>query len=416
MRFVWATTSLTLQIIKYTITTVTAQYIHRRSFLAAAASARVLGANGRIRLGIIGAGGRGRYLTSQFKEHGAEVAAVCDVYEPNLQAGLLLASPNAAGHADYRRLLEDKTIDAVIIATPDHQHAQPMIDAVEAGKDVYVEKPLAHTIEDGFRMVEAARRTKRIVQVGTQRRSYDLYQEAKGVIDSGVAGSVRLVTAQWLNGWDSLRVPALKGKLDWDLFLGSAPKRPLDPFRYFHWLQFYDYSGGIMIGQAAHIVDGIHWMMNSPIPVAVTAAAGKVNLAGAEIPETSSMTVEYPENYILVFTLGYQAMRYNMHNDQMQQFHGAKARFDLGRESWAVYPQSSAVEMKPSRERRSPGTFDSASVAHVRHFIDCLRSRKEPNSTVETGQSTNIVLGMAVASMRSGKRVTWDAAAKRIRM
>ena len=416
MRFVWATTSLTLQIIKYTITTVTAQDIHRRSFLAAAASTRVLGASDRIRLGIIGAGGRGRYLTSQFKEHGAEVAAVCDVYEPNLQAGLSLASPNAAGYADYRRLLEDKTIDAVIIATPDHQHAQPMIDAVEAGKDVYVEKPLAHTIEDGFRMVEAARRTKRIVQVGTQRRSYDLYQEAKGVIDSGVAGSVRLVTAQWLNGWDSLRVPALKGKLDWDLFLGSAPKRPLDPFRYFHWLQFYDYSGGIMIGQAAHIVDGIHWMMNSPIPVAVTAAAGKVNLAGAEIPETSSMTVEYPENYILVFTLGYQAMRYNMHNDQMQQFHGAKARFDLGRESWAVYPQSSAVEMKPSRERRSPGTFDSASVAHVCHFIDCLRSRKEPNSTVETGQSTNIVLGMAVASMRSGKRVTWDAAAKRIRM
>jgi predicted dehydrogenase len=171
-----------------------------------------------------------------------------------------------------------------------------------------------------------------------------------------------------------------------------------------------------MIGQAAHIVDGIHWMMNSPIPLAVTAAAGKVNLAGGEIPETSSMTVEYPENYILVFTLGYQAMRYNMHNDQMQQFHGAKARFDLGRESWAVYPQSSAVEMKASSERSSPGTFDAASGAHVRHFIECLRSRSEPNSTVETGQSTNIVLGMAVASMRSGRRVTWDAAAKRIRM
>ncbi len=118
---------------------------------------------------------------------------------------------------------------------------------------------------------------------------------------------------------------------------------------------------------------------------------------------------------ILVFTLGYQAMRYNQFNDQMQQFHGSTARFDLGRESWAVYPQSAAVVMTPSRERRSPGTFESASGAHVRHFVECLRSRREPNATVEMGQSTNIVLGMAVASMRSGKRVRWDAAARQIR-
>lgn len=385
-------------------------------FLAAAASARVLGASERIRCGTIGAGGRGQYLTAQFKEHGAEMGAVCDVYEPNLQRGLRAASPGARGYADYQRLLEDKTIDAVVIATPDHLHASILIDAVEAGKDVYVEKPLAHTIEDGFRMVVAVRRTKRIVQVGTQRRSYELYQEAKGMLESGIVGSVRLVTAHWLNRWESLQTRPLQGKLDWDLFLGTAQKRPPDAVRYFNWLHFWDYSGGIMIGQAAHIVDGIHWMMNSTHPLAVTCAAGKVNLPGAEIPETSSMIVEYPENYLLVFTLGYQAMRYNQFNDQMQQFHGAKARFDLGRESWAVYPQSSAVEMKPSRERRSPGSFDSASVAHVRQFIECLRSRKEPNSTVETGQSTNIVLGMAVASMRSGRRVTWDAAAKQIRM
>ena len=169
-----------------------------------------------------------------------------------------------------------------------------------------------------------------------------------------------------------------------------------------------------MIGQAAHIVDGIHWMMNSTYPIAVTCAAGRVNLSGAEIPETSSMIVEYPENYLLVFTLGYQAMRYNQFNDQMQQFHGSKARFDLGRESWAVYPESSAIDMKSSRERRSPGSFESASQAHVRAFLECLRTRREPIATVEMGQSTNVVLGMAVESMRSGRRVLWDAAAKQI--
>ncbi|MCL5742873.1 MAG: Gfo/Idh/MocA family oxidoreductase [Acidobacteria bacterium] len=367
-----------------------------------------------VRCATIGVGGRGRHLSGLFREQGAEVAAVSDVYEPNLQSGLQAASPDARGEVDYRRLLEDKSIDAVIIATPDHLHAQPLVDAVDAGKDVYVEKPLAHTIEDGFRMVDAVRRSRRIVAVGTQRRSYDLYQEAKSILDSGVAGDVRLVTAHWLNRWTALRTPPLKGKLDWDLFLGPAPKRPPDPVRYFNWLHFWDYAGGIMIGQAAHIVDGIHWMMNSQYPVAVTCAAGRVNIAGAEIPETSSMIVEYPENYLLVFTLGYQAMHYHQCNDQMQQFHGSKARFDLGRESWAVYPQSAAVDLKASRERREPGSFERASQAHVRNFLDCVRSRKQPVATVEMGQSTNIVLGMAVASMRSGRRVTWDAAARRI--
>lgn len=387
----------------------------RRSLLPAAASS-LLPAADRPRLAVIGAGGRGRYLTPLFREYGAEVTAVADVYEPHLRRGLQAASAGARGYADYRRLLDDKSIDAVVIATPDHLHAPMLIDAVQAGKDVYLEKPIAHTIDDGFRMVEAVRRTGRIVLVGTQRRSYELYQEAKAVLDSGPAGRIRLVTAQWINGWDALRTPPLEGKLDWNLFLGSAPKRPLDPLRFFHWLQFYDYSGGLMIGQAAHIVDGIHWMMNSQYPLAVTAAAGRANLAGAEIPETSSMIVEYPDNYLLVFTLGYQAMRYNMFNDQMQQFHGSTARFDLGRESWALYPQSNEVDLKPSRERRQPRSFESASHAHVRHFLDCLRTRREPNSTIEMGQSTNIVLGMAVASMRSGRRVSWDPAARRIQL
>src|SRR5579864_2320847 len=141
--------------------------MNRRSFLlaAAASQSRVLGANDRIRTGIIGAGGRGRYLTGQFKEVGAEMAAVCDIYQPNLEAGLKEASTGAKSFHDYRKLLDDKSIDAVIVATPDHWHARMVIDAVEAGKDVYVEKPMAHKIDDGYRIIEAVRRTKRVVQV-----------------------------------------------------------------------------------------------------------------------------------------------------------------------------------------------------------------------------------------------------------
>jgi predicted dehydrogenase len=373
----------------------------------------VLGANDRIRCGVIGAGGRGSYLLQQFQAHGAEVAAVCDVYETRLDAARKAAGPDARAYVDYRKLLEDKSLDAVIIATPEHLHAPMLIDACAAGKDAYVEKPLAHSVAEGFQMVDAVRRAKRVVQVGSQRRSYDLYLEAKRLMDSGVTGPVRLVNAWWLNSWRSLPAPKLTGKVHWDLFLGPAPKRPFDPMRFVNWLQFWEYGNGIMVGQAAHLLDGIVWMMNSTFPTAVTAAAGKANLEGAEIPETSSMTVEYPENYILVFTIGYQAMRYRMFNDQMQQFHGMKARFDLGRESFSLWPESSAVDLKASAEKRVPDTFELASRAHIANFLDCMRSRKEPNAPIEVGNATNVALCMAIESMRSGRRVRFNAATKR---
>jgi len=383
--------------------------MHRRSFVALTGTG-LLGTQDRLRGGVIGSGGRGRLLTAEFKEIGVEVAAVCDVYEPNLQAGLKVASSGAKPYQNYKRLLEDKSLDVVIIATPDHWHAQMTSDAVEAGKDVYLEKPMAHTIEEGFRMIEVVRRTKRIVQVGTQRRSYDVFQEAKKIMDSGVTGPVRLVNAWWLNTTPSAlagREP--KGRLDWDQWLGPAPKRPLDPLRFGHWYYFWDYSGGMMIGQGAHVIDAIHWLMNSDYPVAVT-AAGKSTMTGAEVPETTTMAVEYP-NYLAVFTVGYKAMRYALTLDQLKQFHGSKARFDVGRESYALYPEDpKAVEPKPTVERRSPGSFGPATRAHIRNFLECVRSRQEPNATVEMGQSTNIVLSMAMEALRSGRRIRYNPA------
>src|SRR5437588_6659388 len=178
----------------------------RRSFLLASAAAqtRIVGANDRIRAGIIGAGGRGRYLTGQFKELGVEMAGVCDIYEANLQAGLKEANTGARSFDDYRKLLDDKSIDAVIVATPDHWHARMVIDAVEAGKDVYVEKPMAHKIDEGFAVISAVRRTRRIVQVGMQRRSAELFLEGKRIMDSGQLGEIRLVTSCWYNNTPSL--------------------------------------------------------------------------------------------------------------------------------------------------------------------------------------------------------------------
>ena len=155
--------------------------------------------------------------------------AVCDVYEPNLELGLKAASTGAKPYDNYKRLLESKAIDVIIVATPDHWHAQMVIDAVEAGKDVYVEKPMAHTIEDGDRIIAAVRRTKRVVQVGMQRRSYPVFQEVKQVFETGALGDVRLVQGWWLNNQKSLSERKLEGKLDWNQWLGTAPKKPVDP-------------------------------------------------------------------------------------------------------------------------------------------------------------------------------------------
>jgi predicted dehydrogenase len=382
--------------------------------MTALSAARIAGANERIRCGTIGSGGRGTWLTGAFKELGAEMAAICDVYEPHLLNGLKAASTGAKGYEDYRKLLEDRSIDAVIIASPEHWHCQMLVDAVDAGKDVYVEKPLAHSVEEGFRMVDAVRRTKRIAQVGTQRRSYDLYREAKDIFASGMLGEIRLVNSWWLNvSSNALRTRELNGKLNWDLFLGPAPKRELDPVRYFNWLQFWEYGNGIMVGQAAHIVDGVHMMMDSTFPVYVTATGAKSRIAGAEIPETGSMAVEYPE-YMLVFTISYKAMRYRMFNDQMQQFHGSKARMDLGRESYAVIPQSSAVDLKVVKERRDPDSFERASHAHVSNFLECVRERREPNAPIEVGNHVNVVNCMATQSMRAGRRLQFDQATRKV--
>lgn len=375
----------------------------------AGALTTALAAGDRIRGAVIGSGGRGRYLTSNFKELGVEMAAVCDVYEPNLAAGLQLASSGAKGYDNYKRLLEDATIDVVVIATPDHWHAQMAIDAVNAGKDVYLEKPMAHTIEEGFRIIEAVRRTRRVVQVGMQRRSYELFQEAKRILDTQPLGEVRLVTSWWLNHQPSLRPGKLEGKLDWQQWLGSAPKREPDSQRFFNWYYFWDYSGGLMIGQAAHLVDAIHWFMGSKYPTAVTCAAGQVNLPGAEVPETTTMCIEYPDNYFTVLTVGYKAMHYNPSNDQIKQFHGSRARMDVGREWYALYPESQEVDMKPSLENRRPRSFESSTRAHIRNFLECTRSRKDPNATVEMGQFTNVVLCMAMEALRSGRRVKFSS-------
>jgi predicted dehydrogenase len=387
--------------------------------LSPAGSAIRTGARGaadKLGVGFIGCGGRGRTLMDQYimKRPDCEVRGVCDVYEPRLKAAQAAASPTAAAYADHRALVERPEIDLVVIASPDHWHARHVIDACEAGKDAYVEKPLCHTIDEGFAMMEAVARTKRIVQVGTQRRSYTLFLEGKKVFNSGRCGTVRLVTSWWYNQTLALSRGKLDGKLDWEKWLGSAEKRPLDELRFFNWYYFWDYSGGLMVGQAAHVIDAINMILGTRYPTAVTAAATRTHLDGAEVPETTNLAIEYGDEILAVFTLGYSAMVYDPPHDLHKQFHGLNARFDIGRESFALYPAQRGRELKPEVQKEMFGTFPGATAEHIENFIACVRSRQQPNATVEIGNHTNVALCMAMESMRTKRRVRFDLEKRRM--
>lgn len=387
--------------------------MNRRTFLVSAGSAVWMQAapSDQIRVGVIGPGGRGQFLMKTFMTDPAvRMTAVADVFEPNLEAALSLAK-GATPYRNYHELLANKEIDAVIIATPEHWHHQMLLDALAAGKDVYIEKPLCHTPEQGVELMDAARRSKSIVQVGMQRRSFDLYLKGRDILASGALGDVRLVRSWWINNnLSDQPATQLKGRLDWEQWQGPAPHRALDPDRFYHWRSYSDYSGGIMADQGAHIFDGIHLIRGVGFPMAVNASAGRVHSTKNDTPETVIVAAEYPEDFLGVFTINYAGMRYPTRLDQLNQFDGDQARMDVGREFVSVYPHA-----KPeSPESTATGSFAAASDAHVRNFLDCVRTRKEPNAPVEKGFQAVLVTLLANMSLRQGRRIRWNASARRV--
>jgi predicted dehydrogenase len=389
----------------------------RRTFLLGAAGAALRAADS-IRLGVIGSGGRGRLVMNTFQSNpGVLVGAICDVYEPNLERALSQASKAqgapAKAYRNYKQLLEDKSVDAVLIATPEHWHHRMVLDALAAGKDVYVEKPLCQTPEQGVELVEAEARSKNIVQVGMQRRSYDLYLEGQKIVSAGTLGNVRMVRSWWLNNYlGGGRQAKLEGALDWEQWQGPAARRPMDPNRFRNWRYFSDYAGGIVADQGAHVYDGIHLLMSAGYPLAVNASAGKPHLRGVDTPESVVVIAEYPEDFLGVFTINYAAMRYNRRNDQSNHLDGDKARMDIGREDLKVFMQG--AEEKPAIFVKSEKGFDFATDLHVRNFLECVRTRKTPTAPMRLAFQAALVVQMANLSLKQGRRLKWNAAAKRV--
>lgn len=343
----------------------------------------VVGANDKLVCGIIGSGGRGRNVMKTHQAQGAEFAAVCDIFKRNLYEGLKQAGEKAQSYGDYRKLLDRKDLNAVLIATPEHWHAPMLLDAVAAGKDAYCEKPMSHSIEEGARMVKAVRATDRIVQIGMQRRSTPSVIESRDLLAE--CGEVYLVKAYW--NWDfskPLDNSRLPDEVDWKAFLGPAPWREFQPMRVRHWRYFWDYSGGNCTDQGTHLMDVVQWFMGTGAPRAATCSGGVYSMKGAETPDVFSATFEYP-SFIATWTLDYAS---TLDNGWNIQFQGRKATLWLDNEGARLYSASGTgtTYKRSSKEvllKEVAGSLSDRE--HVKNFIECCRSRKEPTAPVEVG-------------------------------
>lgn len=390
--------------------------------MASLSTTRVLGANDRLRLGVIGTGRQGIDNMQHFIRHGVEAAAVCDCYEPNLQKGLQAAGGKAKTYKDFRQLIEDKSLDIVMVATPDHWHPIQTVMACQAGKDVYAEKPICVAVDEGKKMVEAARKYNRVVQVGLWQRSNAHFQQAAKAVQEGVLGKVTYVrTWNYSNifpdGIGNVPDGDPPPGLDWDMWLGPAPKRPYNwnrfgvgdrwsTFRY-----FYDYANGWPGDWAVHLLDIVQWAMKVTGPTAVTALGLKLVLQdNADIPDTLDVTYEYPEfvctyenrlaNNNSLFGKGYGIV-----------FHGTDATMFLDRDGYEIYPEntdSAKRNEKLLRAEKKVKRSDDGLANHVANMLECIKTRQRPANDIEDGHHSSTTALLANVALLSKQRIKWD--------
>ena len=394
----------------------------RRVFLTAASglalgarttAARIQSANNRVRIGVIGTGGRARGLMNQLKKiTDAELSAVCDVYEPRLLQAAEIAGPAALKLADYRQILDSREIDAVLIGSPDHWHKKMTLDAIAAGKDVYIEKPVSHSIEEGEEMVRAIEASKQVVQTGTQQRSWEHWLLGKQLIDAGKLGQITFVHTYWYqHARAGTYTPVTMEKLDWKAWLGPARDQPFRPERFYQWRHFWDFGGGCLTDLMTHWIDVVHWYMNVEAPLTATTSGHNYNIKLWEAPDTVSTTLEFPN-----FTCAYLGTYVSRVDDGGLEFRGELGTLKIDRARLAFYRDDAAYAagtLTPVPEMLVRSTGDG-SVAHLQNWIDCIRSRKTPNANIRVAHQAARTAHLANAALRAGRQVRWNSATNRI--
>ncbi|HYO82629.1 MAG TPA: Gfo/Idh/MocA family oxidoreductase [Bryobacteraceae bacterium] len=407
------------------------QYKHRRDFLRAAGAAGLTanlftgalrGANDRVSIGFIGMGTMGRgNLGYAMQIPGFQPVAVCDVYQPNLERAEAQARKGdvqVKGVKDFRQIIADKSIDAVCISTPDHWHAYMTIEACKAGKDVYVEKPACVYVEEGQKMVEAARKYKRVVQAGTMQRSGGYFQKAKEIVQSGVLGTPSMVHT-WQSGSAKQQGEGKPADatpptdLDWDLWLGPAPKVPFNenrfgvsPKRWSTFRYFWDYAGGAMTDWGVHLVDPVHQCFNEDMPVTVDAMGTKFFVDdNLETPDTLIATYRYPK-----FLLTYESRTTNpmpmFGHGAGTSIHGTEGTLVLNRSGCWVLPAKGSKLAEAAYEKDKE--MGQMNVPHWKNFLACIQSREKPTSDIETCARSSAACILANVALRTKMRLDWD--------
>jgi predicted dehydrogenase len=405
----------------------------------ALSAGRVRGANERVRVGFIGVGNRGDQVLDGFLKHkDCEVVAVCDLYQPYLDAAAKKIGTSPKQSGDYRTLLDDKSVDAVVVATPDHWHALQTIHAFQAGKDVYVEKPLSLAVAEGRAMVEAAGRHSRVSQVGLMRRSSPVFRETAEFIRSGGIGHVTFarachITNEYPKGIGNPTEGEPPPDLDWDAWLGPAPKVRYNKNRTFYRFRwFYDYSGGQLTNMGVHYLDLIHWALGQDRPLSVAALGGKFAVEdNREVPDTLEVVWQYPGNTLVSFTqINANAGPQNPAKADLE-FRGTKGTLYVSGGSVEVVPDALAPDEIPARSpitragdrryrtgaksvispRKTPAP--DATAEHARNFLDCLKSRSRCSCDLETGHRSTTATLLGNIAHKTRSLLEWDGKAER---
>lgn len=361
--------------------------ISRRGWMAAAGASalsytRISGANDRIRIGLIGAGSRGTYVTKLFQQTGqCDLVALCDVYTPNLEKARAELSSSARSFLDYQDLLAEKDIQAVVIGSPDHWHVPMTMDAMRAGKDVYVEKPLTHNIDEGRKLAEFVKGRKELVQVGYQQRNTPTFERVKELVTGDKLGTITLVQASWHSGQLGAveRMNSFDFKadnIDWKRWLGPAPSRPIDKVRFRVWRYFWDYGGGSVTDLMSHWVDAVHWILDDDTPTHLSAFGENLATPELECPDTVIANMHYPKRHLLAF----RNSVFGGKDSYGIAIHGSKGWLHFNRQNLVVWYTGEGNRNVPALQMND---IDGTPY-HVLDFLNCVRTRRQPRSDVQS--------------------------------
>lgn len=423
------------------------------------ASARIIGANDRINLGIIGVGGRGMYLMSQFMAiakatNGVQIASVCDVYEKRKRVAKERVGADTKGTLDYQEIIADKSIDAVVIATPDHWHAPIAIAAMKAGKDVYLEKPMTKTVDEAREVYETSVKTKRILQIGSQTTSSDQWWKARKAMADGMIGKMIMSQGSYHRNWDGQQQPpgewnwpieteaGPEGKgdnyIDWKMWLGSAPKKTWSengPDRFFRFRKYWDYSGGIATDLFYHVMAPLNLCWgNGEFPHRVAGTGGIYAYKDErEVPDTFMLVADYPSGHSVVLS---SSMANSRHIPGMIRGHEGTivmvdhGMFERPTDFITVIPERYKAEefekkygtreLKiPVDKSRAAGVAslpggEASRASHYDNFIDCVRSRETPVLNGELAYKAMVPIAMSVESYRLGQMLFFDETKQKV--